>query len=163
MRQLWRRLVKRQEFVVLAFFLAQVLFLSLYTDTFLHNQNLSSVARNFSWIAILALGQSLVIIIGGIDLSVGATLALASLIAARAMQVGLPVPLGVGAGLLVGVAIGWVNGITVARVRLPAFMVTLATMTIVRGIAYGLTRGWSVTALPEAFLVLGQYDLTVGS
>ncbi|MBN1657097.1 MAG: ABC transporter permease [Anaerolineae bacterium] len=140
-----------------------VLLLSLQTDTFLHNQNLSSLARNFSWIAIVALGQSLVIIMGGIDLSVGATMALASLIAARAMQTGLPVPLGVGTGLLVGVIIGWINGLTVARVRLPAFIVTLATMTIVRGIAYGLTRGWSVTPLPEGFLLLGQYDLPIGS
>ncbi|HSJ59100.1 MAG TPA: ABC transporter permease [Anaerolineae bacterium] len=159
----WRRLVKRQDFVVLAFFAVIVLFLSLYTDTFLHSQNLSSLARNFAWIAIVALGQSLVFIIGGIDLSVGSTLALASLIAARAMQVGLPVPLGLGAGLLVGVVIGWINGLTVARVRLPAFIVTLATATIVRGIAYGLTRGWSVTALPAEFLALGQYDLSIGS
>lgn len=162
-RRIWRRFVQRQEFVVLVLFLALTLFLSLYTDTFLHYQNLSSVARNFSWIAIVALGQSLVIIIGGIDLSVGATLALASLIAARAMQVGLPVPLGIGVGLLVGVVIGWINGVTVARVRLPAFIVTLATMTIVRGLAYGLTRGWSVIALPQEFLVLGQYDFSVGS
>lgn len=162
-RRVWHGLVKRPEFVVLTFFLAMALFLSLYTETFLHNQNLSSLARNFAWIAIVALGQSLVIIIGGIDLSVGATLALASLIAARTMQIGLPVPLGVGAGLLVGVAIGWINGVTVARVRLPAFIVTLATMTVVRGLAYGLTRGWSVTSLPEEFLMVGQHNFAVGS
>jgi ribose transport system permease protein len=163
LRRPWDRLVRRQEIAVLLLFVAVFVFLSLRTDTFLTNQNLASLARNFAWIAVVALGQSMVIISGGIDLSVGATLALASLIAARCMQVGLPVWLSIGAGLLVGVAIGWINGVTVARVRLPAFIVTLATMSVARGVAYGLTRGWSVTALPETFLSLGQYDLSLGS
>jgi ribose transport system permease protein len=121
------------------------------------------VARNFSWIAIVALGQSMVIIIGGIDLSVGATLALTGLITAQSMQIGLPVSLSIVAGLLVGVLVGWTNGLMVARVRLPPFIVTLGTMSIARGIAYGLTRGWSVTSMPETFLILGQYDILVGT
>lgn len=162
-RRCWNRLVRRQDLVVLLLFVAVAVFLSQRTDIFFSNQNLSSVARNFAWLAIVALGQSMVIIIGGIDLSVGATLALASLIAARCMQVGLPVWLSILAGLLVGVIMGWINGVTVARVRLPAFIVTLATMSIARGIAYGLTRGWSVTALPEQFLFLGQHDFALGS
>ncbi len=162
-RGLWHRLIGRQEIGVLIVFCVVLAFLSLRADFFLSNQNLASLARNFSWIAIVALGQSMVIIIGGIDLSVGATLALAGLIAARCMQVGLPVPLAISAGLLVGLVMGWINGVTVARVRLPAFLVTLGTMTVARGIAFALTRGWSVTAMPEEFLALGQYDLPLGA
>jgi ribose/xylose/arabinose/galactoside ABC-type transport system permease subunit len=138
-------------------------FLAFWTPTFLSNHNLSSLARNFSWIAIAALGQSMVIIIGGIDLSMGATLALAGLVAAWCMQLGLPVPLAAVAGLSVGAVVGWLNGNMIARIRLPAFIVTLGTMSIVRGAAYGLTQGWSVTSLPEGFLVLGQYDIPLGS
>jgi ribose transport system permease protein len=163
LRRRWNHLVRRQEFVVLLLFVAVAVFLSVRTDIFLSNQNLASLARNFSWIAVVALGQGMVIITGGIDLSVGATLALASLIAARCMQVGLPVWLSITAGLSVGIVLGWINGVTVARVRLPAFIVTLTTMSIARGVAYGLTRGWSVTALPETFLYLGQYDFSLGS
>jgi ribose transport system permease protein len=148
---------------VLGVLLALVAFLSLRSDSFLSNQNLANVARNFSWLAVVALGQSMVMIVGGIDLSVGATLALAGLIAAHCMQIGLPVPLATLAGLGVGMAIGWVNGATVARIRLPAFIVTLATMSIVRGIAYGLTSGWTVTGMPEEFLALGQRSVGLGS
>lgn len=159
MRWLWSLAARRQDWGVLAIFLAVVAFLSLRTGTFLSNQNLANIARNFSWLAIVALGESMVIITGGIDLSVGATLALAGLVAARCMQVGLAVPLAIVAGLLVGLAMGWINGITVARVRLPAFVVTLGTMSIARGAAFGLTRGWSVTSMPEGFLLLGQSSL----
>ena len=93
----------------------------------------------------------MVIIIGGIDLSVGATMALAGLVAAHGMQGGLPVPFAIAIGLLVGVMMGGINGILVARVRLPPFVVTLGTMSIARGVAFGLTKGWSVTNLPADF------------
>jgi ribose transport system permease protein len=161
--RLWRRLVNGQDAPALLIFLALAAFFSLRSHAFLSNQNLSNLARNLSWLAIVALGQSMVIISGGIDLSVGATLALAGLIAAWCMQLGLPVPLAIVAGMLTGLGMGWINGLAVARVRLPAYVVTLGTMCIARGIAYGLTRGWSVTAMPEAFLFLGQHDLSFGS
>jgi ribose transport system permease protein len=159
----WRNLINRQEFVVLLLLLVVGTFLTLWTDTFLTLNNLSNLLRNFSWIAIVALGESMVIIIGGIDLSVGATMALAGLITARSMELGLPVAWAVILGLLTGVVMGLVNGSMVARVRLPAFIVTLGTMSIARGIAYVLTGGWPVRHLPETFRMLGQYDLPLGT
>jgi ribose transport system permease protein len=160
--QLWRNLINRQEFLVLLLLLVVGAFLTLWTDTFLTFNNLSNLLRNFSWIAIAAFGESMVIIIGGIDLSVGATMALAGLITALCMQFGLPVFPSVVAGLLTGVVMGLINGSTVARVRLPAFIVTLGTMSIARGIAFVLTGGWPVRHLPEVFRMLGQYDLPLG-
>jgi len=147
-RQIWRDLINGQVFVVLIVFLALCVFLGLKTTTFLSSNNLASLSRSFSWLAIVSLGQSMVIIIGGIDLSVGATMALAGLVAARCMQIGAPVSLAIVAGLLVGAIMGWLNGAMVARVRLPPFIVTLGTMSIARGFAYGLTKGWSVTNMP---------------
>jgi ribose transport system permease protein len=161
-RRAWYYLSRRQVFITLLVFLVFFFLLSLSTTTFLNRQNLAGLARNFSWLAIVSLGQSLVIIIGGIDLSVGATMALAGLVAARCMQAGIPVPLAVGVGLLVGILVGWSNGSLVAHVRLPPFVVTLATMTIARGLAYGLTQGWSVTNLPADFVGPGQADLALG-
>jgi ribose transport system permease protein len=158
-----RRLVNRQEFVVLALLLAILVFLSLWTDTFFTANNLSNVARAFSWIAIVAFGEAIVIIIGGIDLSVGAIVALTGLVTAYGLQAGLSVPLAIAVGLLTGALVGGVNGSMISRLKLPPFIVTLGTMSIVRGIALSLTGGWPVRPLPPGFRMLGQYDLPVGA
>ncbi len=161
-RRIWDELRTSQAFVALILFVLVFLVLSLRTTTFLSPNNLASLARNFSWLAIVSLGESMVIIIGGIDLSVAATMALAGLAAGWCMQAGWPVPLAIAAGLLVGVLMGWLNGILVARVRLQPFIVTLGTMSIARGVAFGLTQGWSVTNMPAAFLRMGQADAALG-
>ena len=163
LRGIWRILIGHHEIVVLVLLLVIGAFLSLQTDTFFTWNNLSNISRAFSWIAIAAFGESMIIIIGGIDLSVGAVMALAGLISARCLAVGLPVPLAVVAGLLTGGLVGWGNGTLVGRVRLPPFIVTLATASITRGIAFGLTGGWPVRNLPQGFRMLGQHDLSLGS
>jgi len=156
-------LINRHELVVLVLLLAVGIFLSLWTDTFFTWNNLSNISRAFSWIAIAAFGESMVIIIGGVDLSVGAVMALSGLISALCLQGGLPVPLAVVGGLLTGGLVGWVNGTLVGRVRLPPFIVTLGTMSVARGITFGLTGGWPVRNLPPGFRALGQYDLPLAA
>jgi ribose transport system permease protein len=163
LRQIWYSLQARHEFGVLVLLLFVATFLSLWTDTFLTFNNLANVFRNFSWIAVAAFGESMVLIIGGIDLSVGATMALAGLITAWSMQQGLSVPVAVAAGLLTGGVVGWINGIMVGRVRLPSVIVTLGMMSIVRGFAIGLTGGWPMVDLPLAFRNLGQYNIPLGT
>jgi len=158
----WRALFSRQELVVFILLVFVATFLGLWTDTFFSSNNLFSVLRAFSWIAIAAFGESMVIIIGGIDLSTGAVMALSGLISAIFMRAGLSVPLAIVAGLLTGGAVGWVNGTMVGRIRLPPFIVTLGTMSIARGIAFGLTGGWPVRDLPQSFRLLGQHQLPVG-
>lgn len=162
LRGIWRILIGRHEIVALVLLLIIGAFLSLRTDTFFTWNNLTNVSRAFSWIAIAAFGESMTIIIGGIDLSVGAVMALAGLISARCLEAGLPVVLAVIAGLLIGGLVGWVNGTLIGRVRLPPFIVTLGTMSVARGIAFGLTGGWPVRNLPQGFNMLGQHDLLLG-
>ena len=163
LRGIWHILIGGHEIVVLVLLLVIGAFLSLLTDTFFTWNNLANISRAFSWIAIAGFGESMTIIIGGIDLSVGAVMALAGLISALCLEAGLPLPLAVVAGLLTGGLVGWVNGTLVGRVRLPPFIVTLGTMSIARGITFGLTGGWPVRNLPQGFRVLGQHDLSLGS
>lgn len=162
LRRGWRALVGRQESAALVLLLLTGAFLSLRTDTFFTGNNLFNVSRSFSWIAIAAFGQSMVIIIGGVDLSVGAVMALAGLISALCLSSDVPVSLAIAAGLLTGGLVGWVNGTVVARVRLPPFLVTLGTMSIARGVAFGLTGGWPERNLPLGFRALGQSDVRLG-
>lgn len=126
------------------------------------NRNLFNVLRAFSWIAISAFGEILVIITAGIDLSVGSTMALAGMLAAMAMTSwGLPVVPGVIVGLLTGAMIGLLNGLLISKAKLPPFIATLGLMSIARGICYGVAKGQPVRGLPKDFNFLGQYDLPV--
>lgn len=158
----WRTTIGRYPAVVLMLLLVVAVLSSFQQQTFFTGPNLLNVARTFSWLAIAAFGESLVIIIGGIDLSVGAVMGLVGLISALCMQFGLPVPLAILAGLATGVAVGWLNGTIVAHVQLPPFIVTLGTMSIVQGLTHGISGGWSVTDLPYGFRSLGQSDLVLG-
>ena len=153
----------RQEFFVFVLLLVVITYLSLATNTFLSANNLQNVARNFAYIAIPAFGESMVIIIGGIDLSVGAVMALAGLVSALGMQFGLPVSLSVLAGIASGCLVGWINGSLVGRIRFPPFIVTLGTMSIIRGIIYGLAGGWPVLDLPPSFTYFGQDNMVIGA
>jgi ribose transport system substrate-binding protein len=161
-RWVWHTTIVRHWLVVLVFLLIVGAFVSLRLNAFFYTHNLLNIARTFSWFAIAAIGESLVIIIGGIDLSVGAVMGLAGLISALCMRIGLPVPMAIVAGLATGGLVGWLNGTIVAHVRLPPFIVTLGTMSVVRGLTHGLSGGWSVTDLPQGFRLMGQSDLLLG-
>jgi ribose transport system permease protein len=122
--------------------------------------NILNVLRNFSFLSIIALGQMLVMIVGGFDLSVGAIAALASIVTAICMgAVAAAMPdaivlicvLGVGAALLAGTAVGLVNGLIVGRLGVAPFMATLGMTSVVLGIAFYMTKGVPIYGMPEAF------------
>ena len=158
----WFDWINRQEAFVFILLLIAILFLGLTTTTFLTQNNIQDISRNFAWIAIPAFGESLVIIIGGIDLSVGAVMALSGLVTAMALRFGVSIPMAIISGLAAGSLIGWVNGALVGRVRFPPFIVTLGTASIVRGIIFGLAGGWPILGLPSGFRDLGQADILLG-
>ncbi|MCM8749998.1 ABC transporter permease [Thermomicrobiaceae bacterium CFH 74404] len=153
-----QRLTGFKEFNILGALLLLCVFLSLTTEAFLTTGNLFGVARAFSLTAIVAIGQTLVILTGGIDLSVGSVLALAGLSTGMLLQAGWPLPLAMLAGLGVGIAFGLFNGLMVTRVGLPPFIVTLGTLSIGRGLVYVLTKGYPVTIPYDyaPFIALGQ-------
>lgn len=157
------RFLQMQEIGILLIFLFWCTFLSLATDTFLTWRNVSNMLRAFSWIAVSAFGECLVVVTAGIDLSVGSNMALSGLGAAWLATRGAPVGIAVAGGLLVGAAIGLLNGLLVTRFRLPAFIATLGTLSIARGMTFGLTGGWPVRELGGDFNRIGQLDIPLGS
>src|SRR5262245_64335551 len=114
--------------------------LSISSDVFATQQNLFNVTRNFAFVGIIALGMTAVIVTGGIDLSVGAVLALSGMVIGMSMNTGTPfwlaVPLALGVSLLVGAF----NGVMVAYVGIPSFVVTLAMLSIARSLAMVLSN-----------------------
>jgi len=125
--------------------------LSLATSSFASANNISNLLRQGSMIAILAVGQTFVIITGGIDLSVGAVVGFATVIAAMLINAGIPVFLAILITLLVGVAIGLFHGFGIVKMGLPPFIITLATLTSLRGIGLLMTNGNSISINNDAF------------
>jgi len=125
--------------------------LSVSTSSFASANNISNLLRQGSMIAILAVGQTFVIITGGIDLSVGAVVGFATVIAAMLINAGVPVFLAVLLTLLVGVAIGLFHGFGIVKMGLPPFIITLATLTSLRGIGLLITNGNSISINNDAF------------
>ncbi|MGA0560942.1 ABC transporter permease [Ancylobacter sp. VNQ12] len=123
--------------------------------------NILNILRNAAFLTIVACGQALVIIGGGFDLSVGAVVALASVVTAKTMALvaaafpgndALAVACGVGAGLGSGAAVGIVNGLCVARLKVSGFVVTLGTMSATAGVALMITSGIPVYGMPQSFV-----------
>jgi ribose transport system permease protein len=138
-----------------------VALLALSSDAFLTPFNLVSVLMSFSFIAIAALGALLVIITGGIDLSVGSVIGLSGMLAAFAIEAGLHPVIGIAVGIVSGLIVGMVNGFFVVKFRIHSFIITLGTLQIARGITVGLTRGETITGFPDAFLSFGNDSLLI--
>jgi ribose/xylose/arabinose/galactoside ABC-type transport system permease subunit len=146
-----------------------IVILSFLSPAFLSISNFLDIARVVSIIGIMAMGMTLVILTGGIDLSVGSTFALAAAVTASlvpgsysdapfSFEINLPVPLAVAVGLLVGAGVGLANGVIIAKSGVEPFIVTLATMVFVRGLCYLFTGGFPTIfrPMPPSFEWVGQ-------
>lgn len=131
------------------------------TPTFYGYVNILNILRNAAFLAMVAAGQALVLIAGGFDLAVGATIALASVVAAKVMastaaaapgQAGLAIAAGTLAGLGCGLVVGLINGLCVARLKITGFVVTLGTMSATLGVALIITNGIPVYGMPVPFV-----------
>ena len=143
-------------------------------NKFLNVQNLAQLAKDTSFIAIMAVGMSVVIIAGGIDLSVGSIYALASVLGALVFQyygadgagANAPPWLGVGLGALTCVgtatACGVINGGLIVALRVHPFIITLGAMAILRGIAFVVTKGQSVGGFPLLFREMIRFETSGG-
>src|SRR5262245_1355045 len=141
---------------ILALLLACVFF-AFQTDRFLTGPNISLILQQVMVVGVIAIGQTLVILTAGIDLSCGMVMALGGIVMSKfAVDLGLPPALAIAAGLGVTALFGLVNGLLVTQVRLPAFIVTLGTMNIAFAITQLYSGSQTVTDLPPALTALGN-------
>ena len=129
------RQMASQTFWVLVALLLACLFLSFATDSFATSKNIYNITRNITFVAIVALGMTFVIITGGIDLSVGSVLCLSSMVLAVTMHAGYSIEIGILASIATALAIGAFNGILTAYLGFPPFVVTLGMLSIARSLA----------------------------
>ncbi|MDQ0995228.1 ribose transport system permease protein [Phyllobacterium ifriqiyense] len=124
-----------QTFWVLAAVVLACIFLSFATDSFATSKNLYNITRNVTFVAIIALGMTLVIITGGIDLSVGSVLCLCSMVLGVVMHAGYSIEVGIIASIATALVIGAFHGVLIAYLGMPPFVVTLGMLSIARSLA----------------------------
>jgi ribose transport system permease protein len=129
------RLLSSQTFWVFIAILVFALYLTFATNAFMTERNLYNITRNFTFTAIIALGMTFVIITGGIDLAVGSVLCLCSMVVAIVMHAGYPIEVGIILSLLTGLGVGAFNGVLIAYLGFPPFVVTLGMLSIARSLA----------------------------
>ena len=142
-------------FGILMAFIIMSIILSISTSSFLKPSNLLNVVQQISINFTLAIGMSFIILLGGIDLSVGSNVALSGLVMAILMkQMMLPVWVSILVGILVACLIGFLNGFFITFFSLPPFIATLGMMSIARGMAYTITAGQPIYTFPPAFTAI---------
>jgi ribose transport system permease protein len=139
-RSLLSRIMSYQVFWVFLAALIACVTLSLVTDTFATERNLFNVTRNFAFVAIIAIGMTTVIASGGIDLSVGASVVLSAVVVGMVMAAGYPFWLAAAAAIGAVLLVGFINGILIAYVGMPPFVVTLGMLSFARSIALVLSN-----------------------
>jgi ribose transport system permease protein len=146
----------RENLGIIIGLLAICMILTIMTPSFLTQTNIFNVLRQVSMNLYVACGMTMVIILGGIDLSVGSIIALSGVITGGLISFShFPLITAVICGLIAGVVIGVINGVIISRTTIPPFIVTLATMNIARGIAYVYTGGQPIRVMSDDFNFIG--------
>jgi ribose transport system permease protein len=134
--------------------------LSFATDNFLSTYNMSVVARQAAFVGLVALGQTLVLLVGGIDLSVGAAAGLSAIVGSLLLTMfGVNPYMVIPLTMAFGMCLGFINGFFIAGLRLNPFIVTLATWEIFAGLTMVITKGYPIRPLGEAFSVFGRGEI----
>lgn len=123
---------------------------------FYARSNIEAIFSNLAYDLLLACGMTFVIILGGVDLSVGAVLALSGITSTLMVQSGAPVAAAVLCGILLGAGVGMLNGLLVAKANVAPFVATLGSQSVCRGICYVLTSGYFVAGLTESYTGIGR-------
>lgn len=152
-----RRLLEQRELSIFLVVLIVAAGLRLASPNFLSQANLTALVLGLSFNAIAAVGMTVLLISGGFDLSIGASLALAGAVAGMVMtKFGMPAPIGILAGLGAGALVGLANGLIIAKVGVNPLIATLGMQQVARGIVFLLTSGLGIPNLPDEFNVIAQ-------
>jgi ribose transport system permease protein len=151
-----------REIGILGALVLMILVLAIFIPQFRDIQNITNITRNFSFVGIVAMGMTCVILTGGIDLSVGSVWGMTAVIVAYLLTHGWPVPLAVFVSLLAACGIGLLNGLCITRLKMSPFVPTLATLAIARSFALIITHGRPISIFGDeyrSFLWLGGGDI----
>jgi len=140
---------------LLAMLIALSLLLAIVSPYFLTATNLLNIGRGIAIVGIVAVGETIVIISGGFDLSVGSTMAAAGMAAGYLVTQGIPLPIAFAVALAIGASVGLANGTIISYARINPLIATLATLAIVRGLSYVISGGRELVVSDDAFLQLG--------
>lgn len=135
---------------------AMLIIFSLLAPNFLKLDNMLNIARSIAITGVVAIGETFVLIAGGIDLSITSVMAAAGMAAAVAIRAGAPLWVGVLIAIAVGAVVGLINGLIVTKIRINPFITTLGTSQIVRGLAYISSAGHTLTVPVKGFTELGR-------
>ena len=157
-RTSWSEKIRYTEILGIALVLIALFgFFSLLSDRFFTVSNLFRILLNISTIGVMALGEALVIIICGIDLSVSSTFAIAGVITALSIvSWGTGVFVGILLGIAAGIAVGAINGLLIVRARLTPFIATFGMLSVIRGLAYAISGGYTIPVYLKSFTDIGM-------
>lgn len=155
--------IKQRTTTLLLIIIFASVFISFFEPRFLSTRNITSLFMGMTYELFLAMGMTLVLILGGIDLSVGSVLGLAgvtlTMLLSQHQPFGLSIPLAIFIGLSVSALMGLINGLNVSKLKIAPFVATLGMMAIARGLGTVWTSGWYVSGLPEGYVQIGQGTL----
>ncbi|WP_226688810.1 ABC transporter permease [Ruegeria arenilitoris] len=159
LRRVLQAFVDIRELTLIVLIAAIIIVMSNVNPYFLSFSNFRAVAVGMAPTVIIVIGMAILLASGGFDLSVGSVMALSSTVVAMLLLTGMPIPLAVVCGLVLGGIVGVVNGLLVTGLGINPLIATLGTMSIARGIALVLTEGFSVSSLPASFAWIGKADI----
>ena len=142
--------------ILIAIAILALIFSVAFPDSFASSGTLLNMARVAGILLVVSIGQSFALIVGGFDISVGATMGLVSVVCALLMKGGMGVSEAIALGVLAGAAIGLINGFGIAILGVTPFVMTLGILTAVRGFADNLANGGTITGLPRSFALFGR-------
>lgn len=151
-----RKLASLREFILLLVIIIFAIIMSFATPVFFTWLNLEAILMALSVEATISVGMVVLLIAGGLDLSVGSTLALVGVVSSLVLVEGVGAVPAIIIGLLAGLGVGLLNGLLIAKMKINPFITTLGTMITIRGLLLILARGRAVLNLPESFTVIGQ-------
>lgn len=155
-KRIWQAMERFDQLGITIVLAALVIMASFTNPTFYSAGNIINVLRSASFVFIIGIAITFVLITGGLDLSVGRVMAMAGILSAMAAKSGVPVAVSILAGLVFGLAAGLINGLLVVKLHIPALIVTLGMMYICDGLILIVTMGSPVYPLPDSFKKLGQ-------
>ncbi len=155
-REALRSILAFRESILILVILAFAVVMTFASPVFLTWPNLEAILLGLTVEGTVAVGMAMLFVAGGLDLSVGSTLAFSGVVAGLALKAGVPAALAIVLALLAALAVGLANGLLIAKLKINAFIITLGLMITVRGLLLVMAHGQAVLNLPESFTVIGQ-------